>query len=117
MKWPSWVNAVLGLWLLMSPAILQYASGTAQSEDVLLGIGVFVVAIWSIAAAMSTTVPAWINVILGVWIVLAPWILGYSYDGVATTNDLIVGALVVICAFVRIGSRPRLPLGPGSNRV
>jgi hypothetical protein len=65
MKWPSWVNLVLGAWLLISPAILHYASGTAQSEDVLLGILVMVAALWSLAAGAMTTIPAWIDVIPG----------------------------------------------------
>jgi hypothetical protein len=48
----SWVNLVLGIWLFISPWALRYNNySTPMSNDVVLGIIVFVCAIWSLAAS------------------------------------------------------------------
>jgi len=40
---------------------------------------------------------SWINALLGLWVLLAPFILGYSgTSGGATWNDVIVGVVVII---------------------
>jgi hypothetical protein len=43
------------------------------------------------------TWPRWINVALGVWLVLAPALLGYL-DANAWTNDRLLGVLVALTA-------------------
>lgn len=44
-------------------------------------------------------VARWLNLILGAWLIVAPWIL--SYDSTAAQqNDLWVGILVIIAAIV-----------------
>lgn len=44
-------------------------------------------------------VARWINLILGAWLIVAPWILSYNYAA-ARQNDLWVGILVIIAAIV-----------------
>ena len=39
---------------------------------------------------------AWITLILGIWLVVAPFILGYSDNTTVLWNEIIVGALVII---------------------
>jgi hypothetical protein len=41
----------------------------------------------------------WMNVILGSWLILSPFILGFSSDQ-ATWNNLIVGFLVLVFALI-----------------
>jgi SPW repeat-containing protein len=41
----------------------------------------------------------WMNGILGVWLVVAPFVLGYSASLTMTANDVIVGVLIVMCAW------------------
>ena len=41
----------------------------------------------------------WANVILGIWLILSPFILGFVTDQ-ATWNNIIVGFLVLVFAFV-----------------
>lgn len=41
----------------------------------------------------------WANVILGIWLILSPFILGFVTDQ-ATWNNIIVGFLVLAFAFV-----------------
>jgi hypothetical protein len=49
--WPSWVNAILGLWLIASPFIIGYSFlQTALWNHVIAGALVVVLATWSALA-------------------------------------------------------------------
>jgi len=50
-RWLSWVNIVLGVWLLISPFILGYMAGGDLWNAIILGILVIVFAAWSSTAA------------------------------------------------------------------
>jgi len=46
------------------------------------------------------TWPTWIAMILGVWLIAAPYVLGYSDVLFALYNDVIVGILVAAMTYV-----------------
>jgi len=101
MLWPRWINVVLGIWLLIAPAVLGYVDAYAVNNDRLLGILI------AAAAIVALWVPKvrYVNVILGVWLVIAPFVLGY-YGERSVANDIIVGIGVVVFAFI-----PSRPIG------
>jgi len=41
---------------------------------------------------------SWIYLILGVWIFVSPWLLGFSDNMMALWSNLIVGLILVIAA-------------------
>jgi hypothetical protein len=52
----SWLDALLGLWVLISPWALHFSgSHTAMTNDVIMGIVVIVLAAWSALASSSST--------------------------------------------------------------
>ena len=106
-----WGNVAAGIWLIMAPWVLGYVNPTATAEDVVLGVVVTIVALWAARASATASAAVWIQVVLAIWICIAPWVLGYSYAGVAVTNDVIVGVLIASFA---VGStiRHRIPEGP-----
>jgi len=61
---------------------------------------------------------AWVTVALGVWLIIAPFVLGYSNIIVALWNDVIVGVLVAVLAFFSLTERGRARLtgGGGGDR-
>jgi len=46
---------------------------------------------------------AWVNLVLGAWLVVAPWILGYG-GGAAAVNDVVLGLAVVLVSIVLLAS-------------
>jgi len=55
----------------------------------------------------------WIQLVLGLWIFVSPWILGFSDISTALWSNVIVGALVVIFALWELFcSKSPAPLGP-----
>jgi hypothetical protein len=57
-SWPSWVNAVLGVWTIISPWVFVRTASAAMVWDaVITGIAIIVLAVWSALATDSTTAP------------------------------------------------------------
>ena len=49
----------------------------------------------------------WINIVLGLWLLVAPFVLGYSASSVAAlTNDVVLGILVIAGAWWVMAGRP-----------
>lgn len=110
MKWGSTLNLLLGVWLLFSPWAL-HLTGAAISNYVIFGIIAIVVASCSLVVADHNHVPAWINLVVGIWTFISPWVLGYAGNGVALWNGIAVGILMIVFAAARM-TGTRLPARP-----
>jgi hypothetical protein len=51
---------------------------------------------------------AGLNVLAGIWLIIAPFVLGYG-DGDPYWNDIVFGAIVVVLGASRVLFAPRLP--------
>jgi hypothetical protein len=93
-RWQDMAMLVLGLWLIVSPFVLGYTdyTGIAALNSYVLGIGV--IAFAAIALANPQMWEEWVNLVLGVWLFIAPFMLGFQDDAVATANHLILGILI-----------------------
>ncbi|WP_052056039.1 SPW repeat protein [Myxosarcina sp. GI1] len=49
--WLSWFNAFLGLWLIIAPFALLYGSSSALWNDVIVGLIVLSLGVWSAMAS------------------------------------------------------------------
>lgn len=97
-QWQDAVNIVLGLWLIASPWVLGYAAQTTPAWNAyVLGVIIAVAAIAALVAFHAWE--EWVNVALGVWLVVSPWILGFSGLTTALWNQIVVGVLVGGLAF------------------
>jgi hypothetical protein len=46
--WPSWVNAAIGVWLIIAPFALSYPTGSvAMTNDIIVGLIIAGLAAWS----------------------------------------------------------------------
>ena len=95
-RWQDWINLVLGLWILISPWALQFATTGHAWNAYVVGAGVAILA----AAALIAFQPweEWVNLALGAWLLISPWLLGFSTATIAMWNAVILGALVVVFA-------------------
>ncbi len=104
MKWASWTNLVLGLWLISAPFVLGYAGvAGAMYEDVILGIVIGLLALWRAVGAETAAMAgvSWVVAVGGLWVLLAPFVLGYTGTTAAVYNDVIVGLAVLVFAAAR----------------
>lgn len=94
----SGANLILGLWLIAAPFVLTYASATPRGNDIILGIAIGVIAAMRVFGAYRAAWLSWLNVLLGLWLLIAPFGLGYTHLSHPMWNDIIVGVLVIIFA-------------------
>ena len=103
----SALNFLAGVWLVLAPFALDYENlgpgFDGRWNDIVIGIAVAVVALVRMVAPYRSVGIAAINVGLGGWLVVAPFVLAYNAAGAAgaaTLNDVIVGAFVLVVAAV-----------------
>lgn len=106
--WRINVSAVaVGIWLLLAPFILGYW-GVARiaANEMATGALFLLLVAWS-AATSRKQVPAWLQVYLGFWLAIAPFILGYSalrtagFYAVPMWNSVICGCVLMGLGFAR----------------
>lgn len=93
----DWVTLVCAVLLFISPWILTF-SGDVMATRAAWITGV-VVAIFAIAALVQFAEwEEWVSGLLGVWMIVAPWIVGFSAVGMAVAAFVILGVVVVLAA-------------------
>jgi len=100
MKWTSWSNVALGLWLVAAAFALPHASGNGVTEDVIAGLLISMAALWA-ARAFSARVSAAAHLVvlfLGLWTAAAPVVLSYDRRSPSVINDVVVGLGVMALA-------------------
>jgi len=112
MKNVFWINLLVGIWLIIAAFTVGggiAASHALAANDVVLGILLVAFAWWVLAAIAPPVGTAWFQMICGIWLLFAPFVLRYSSRGGAVANDVICGIIAIVVA--AIGSpaltRPR----------
>ena len=95
----SWINIVLGIWVLISPFVLGLAQlPRVMWNNVILGIVIGILAIIRTSAARQPGW-SWVNVILGIWMIISPLVLRLA-NSAAIWNNVILGIIITILAWI-----------------
>jgi SPW repeat len=102
-RWQDWVTLTLGLWLFFSPFFMAGGSlsDAAAWDAYILGGTVTLFAAFALAdsKAWGEWVYQWVNLTLGLWLVAAPFALGfYHTEGAIAWNQIAVGGLIAVDA-------------------
>ena len=111
MKSVSWVNLVLGVWLLCAPWAL-HSTGRAMANSILMGIIVIVIAAASLGARARNHIPAWFKPAARFWVFFSPWALGINRETPIVATSAIAGALIIVFSLVRGSAREPVAAGP-----
>ncbi|HFB52206.1 MAG TPA: hypothetical protein ENJ48_00805 [Anaerolineae bacterium] len=115
----SWIVALFGLWEVIAPFLLGYSAvGAALWDAIIIGVVLIVLAGWAALVNQEGTIKSlnWINAVLGLWLIIAPFILAYSGTAAAMWNDIIVGVVVAVLAAwaaLSLGSSQTMGHGQG----
>ncbi|HEY3524197.1 MAG TPA: SPW repeat protein [Candidatus Limnocylindrales bacterium] len=95
--WASGLSVIAGLWLLISPWVLGFSDMQSPMWNaVILGIVIAVLAFIRAGGWYSAVGLAWINLVLGIWVFISPWVLGFSDRQAPLWDALVVGVVVVV---------------------
>jgi len=96
--WEDWIGVLLGFWLLASPMVLSY--GAMEATQNAFAVGALLIVIGVVELSFFRVWEEWLNVVLGAWLAVSPWVLGATET--ASANLVIVGLLVMALAFYEI---------------
>ena len=96
-RWQDWVSLLLGIGVLLSPWAMGHEVNVAvRSSYSIVGIAVTIFAIVALTAFRPWE--EWVNLVLGAWLLVSPWLLGFSAVTALMWNAVLIGALIIVCA-------------------
>lgn len=105
-NWENWLDVVLGIWIMMVPWLFPlHVSPDGVRLAVLVSDSIAGAVIFGSAALALqelTSGEEWTNLVMGIWIFLSPWVLGYTADNVPFWNALIAGGLVAVSSAIAL---------------
>lgn len=93
----SGINVLAGIWLIVAPFVLNYASSGNKWQEVIFGAIIAILGLVRMAAP-SVAWPSWANLLAGIWLIIAPWTISGTTTS-ARWNEVIVGIIVAALAW------------------
>lgn len=106
-KWADVVNLVLGAWLFVVPLESEGAMSVAAAWNTFI-VGGLIGAVAIFAMMRPRRWPEWVNLVLGMWVFISPFMLSFWVGEWPLWNHLIVGAAVASMALWALVLRQRL---------
>jgi hypothetical protein len=92
-------NLILGAVLFFAPWIFGFDAGKVSENAYISGIVIVVLALAALAAFAIWE--EWLNLIVGLWTLVSPWVLGFQGTK-AMTVHVIIGIAVAVLAAIEI---------------
>lgn len=87
------LGILLGLWLLVSPLVLGFSGHTAAAwNDAIIGVGAL--GLKYVLDRHETRWRGYAALLLGLWLMISPWVLGYSHTAMALWNNVVAGIIL-----------------------
>jgi hypothetical protein len=94
-RWQDWAVLVAGLVLALTPIWFNPGTTGAVWAMVILGGGLVVLSVWSLAMP-EMLASEWAHAVVGVLAFLAPWAFGFSGVSGAAWTSWLLGAITVV---------------------
>lgn len=95
--WQDPVNGVLGAWLVLSPWVLGFPGDTmAMSNAVIVGAALVATALGAILVPRAWE--EWTEAALGLWMMVSPWVVGFSGSRNAMYAAVATGVVILALA-------------------
>jgi hypothetical protein len=99
-------NLILGAILFVSPWMFDFHAGTVSTNATITGIAIVILAM---AALVAFAVwEEWLNLVVGLWALVSPWVLGFQ-GTTAMTVLVVIGAAVAILAAIELWMMSQIP--------
>lgn len=106
-RWQDQVILLLGIWLFISPFVLGYPTSSPPAINAFIAGAVMAV----LAAFDLYKTYVWavlLNIVIGAWVAVSPWMVGVVQDRPMTTSLLIVGIATIVLGLWELRTDPEL---------
>ena len=106
--WEDWLGMLLGLLIVLSPWFPTQASHEVVDADrshVILNTFVVGMIVFGLAQLEYVSLQRWeevAGIVFGLWLILSPYIFGYSHDGLLRFYHSTLGSLVLLLAALQL---------------
>lgn len=109
-RWQDWVTLVLGIWLFFSPWILSFYGAMPAASWNFFILGAAFVVFGAFALNQRSLWEEWVSLVLGVWMIISPWVLRYAANVSARDDAIVIGVVVAVMSIWALAER-RTPIG------
>ncbi len=103
----SVLTLIAGLWLIISPFWMGFSTTGAPFWNTLaVGVAVTILALIRACYPSENVGLSWINMLLGLWLLVSPYLLPYRLLAVPTCVDMITGFIIAVTAVWSILATP-----------
>ncbi len=105
----------LGAFLFLTPWLFAYVNETARADDGTSSL--LVIASAAAAVVVFSEWEEWATLILGLWVMASPWLLGFAHTKAMHVN-IAVGLIIAFMSALELWLIHYDPISPdGSNRT
>ena len=101
-RWVSGLDVLAGVWLLCSAFFIPPGGGPEAGgvfwNFLIVGALVSLMALVRAGGAYRQAWLSWGNLLLGAWVVISPWALGYAMHEASVWNAILTGGVIVVLA-------------------
>jgi hypothetical protein len=102
------INLVLGAILFISPWIFSFTGEEAASRNAwIFGALIALASIGAIVAFGEWE--EWLKLLFGLWVLISPWLLGFSTARTATWTHVVIGVVVAFLTAIELAMVHRSP--------
>ncbi len=95
--WQDPINALLGVWLMLAPWATGFSGDpTPTSNAVIIGLALLALGLGAMLAPSAWE--EWTETAIGLWLIAAPWALGFSANLPAMRASAVTGVVVAVLA-------------------
>lgn len=94
------INLILGLWVFVSPWIYGAAGNPNSWNSWILGFLVALFALIRLANPIGAKWLGWVNMVLGAWLFVSPWVYAYTLNTGRFINSLCAGILIFVLSII-----------------
>lgn len=109
-RWQDWASFALALWLAVSPWLAGYAEHDAATANAAV-VGLALALACHFGFSCDELSSEWLSLGGGLWLVAAPFILGFEGHAVPAVNSIAVGSVIAVL------SASALELDRGIHRI
>ncbi|PSC05443.1 hypothetical protein SLNSH_09370 [Alsobacter soli] len=95
------INLIAAVALFVAPWVVSFGPESYANWNAWISAAVIAL----VALGAITAFSRWeevVNLVAGLWLIAAPWALRFTGDRNAVVSHLVIGAIVAVCAAVRL---------------
>ncbi|WP_189401356.1 MULTISPECIES: SPW repeat protein [unclassified Mesorhizobium] len=93
----DWITLVLAICLFISPWVIGFTAAMVPAWNAWI-VGVLLGALALASLSVFAEWEEWVSAVLGLWLIVSPWLLGFAADTNVMATHVVLGVLVVVAS-------------------